>query len=148
MAAITVRSVEQLDTFHRKHAMPERPFIFAAALNMLIAVACGAFGAHALKQILSSEMLAVWQTAVHYQMVHALGLMAIALLMPRLDSPWLPRAGYCMLAGIVIFSGSLYALALSGIRLLGAITPVGGLAFLAGWAMLAWAACRSSENLK
>lgn len=128
--------------------MSERRFIFAAAINMLIAVACGAFGAHALKQILSGEMLTVWQTAVHYQMVHALGVMAIALLLPRLNSLWLPRAGYCMLAGIFIFSGSLYALALSGIRLLGAITPLGGLAFLAGWAMLAWAACCPLEKLK
>lgn len=128
--------------------MPVRRFIFAAALNMLIAVACGAFGAHALKQILSSEMLAVWQTAVHYQMVHALGLLAIALLMPHFSTVWLARAGYSMLFGILIFSGSLYALALSGIRLLGAITPIGGLAFLAGWSMLAWTACRPSENLK
>jgi uncharacterized membrane protein YgdD (TMEM256/DUF423 family) len=128
--------------------MPERRFIFAAALNMLIAVACGAFGAHALKQILSAEMLTIWQTAVQYQMVHALGLLAIALLMPRLSTVWLARAGYSMLFGILIFSGSLYALALSGIRLLGAITPIGGLAFLVGWAMLAWAACRPSENLK
>jgi uncharacterized membrane protein YgdD (TMEM256/DUF423 family) len=79
---------------------------------------------------------------VHYQMIHALGLLAIALLMARLDSVWSLRAGYSMLAGIVIFSGSLYALALSGIRVLGAITPLGGLAFLLGWAMLAWAAYR------
>ena len=73
MTPFTERFVQPLETFDRKHAMPERPFIFAAALNMLIAVACGAFGAHALKQILSAEMLAIWQTAVQYQMVHALG---------------------------------------------------------------------------
>jgi uncharacterized membrane protein YgdD (TMEM256/DUF423 family) len=128
--------------FHGKPYMQERRFIAAAAVNMFIAVACGAFGAHALKQTLSPEMLAIWQTAVHYQMVHALGLLAIALLMARLDSVWSLRAGYSMLAGIVIFSGSLYVLALSGIRVLGAITPLGGLAFLLGWAMLAWAAYR------
>lgn len=109
---------------------------------MFISVAAGAFGAHALKQSLSPEMLAIWQTAVHYQMVHALGLIAIALLMPRFDQVMLKRAGIAMLIGILIFSGSLYGLALSGIRILGAITPIGGLAFLIAWAMLASAAIR------
>ena len=120
--------------------MQERHLIAAGAINMFIAVAAGAFGAHALKQSLSPEMLAIWQTAVHYQMVHALGLIAIALLMPRFDQVMLKRAGIAMLIGILIFSGSLYALALSGIRILGAITPIGGLAFLLAWVMLAWAA--------
>ena len=99
-----------------------------AALNMLIAVGAGAFGAHGLKAVLSADMLAVWQTAVHYQMVHALGLFG--------------RAAAIMLAGIIVFSGSLYALALSGVLWLGAITPIGGLAFLVAWAMLAWCAFR------
>lgn len=120
--------------------MQERHLIAAGAINMFIAVAAGAFGAHALKQSLSPEMLAIWQTAVHYQMVHALGLIAIALLMPRFDQVMLKRAGIAMLIGILIFSGSLYTLALSGIRILGAITPIGGLAFLLAWVMLAWAA--------
>lgn len=120
--------------------MQESRLIIAGTINMFIAVACGAFGAHALKQVLTAEMLAIWQTAVSYQMVHALGLLLIALLMPRLHSIWLKRAGYCMLIGIFIFSGSLYALALSGIRILGAITPLGGLAFLLSWMMLGWAA--------
>ena len=120
--------------------MQDRHLIAAGAINMFIAVAAGAFGAHALKQILSPEMLTIWHTAANYQMIHALGLITIGLLMPRFNQVLLKRAGIVMLIGIVIFSGSLYALALSGIRILGAITPIGGLAFLLAWAMLAWAA--------
>lgn len=122
--------------------MQERHLIAAAAVNMLIAVAAGAFGAHALKPVLGAELLAVWHTAVTYQMVHGLGMLAIALLLPRFDQVWLRRAGSCMLAGILLFSGSLYLLALTGMRLLGAVTPFGGLAFLLAWGMLAWAAWR------
>ena len=124
--------------------MKDSNIIAAGAANMLLAVACGAFGAHALKTMLASDMLAIWQTAVHYQMVHALGLIAIGILLPRGNTRWLQRAAMLMLAGIVIFSGSLYLLALSGQRWLGAITPLGGLAFLAAWAMLAWASLRDS----
>jgi len=114
-----------------------------AALNMLIAVGAGAFGAHGLKAVLSADMLAVWQTAVHYQMVHALGLFGLGILMAQwTDTILLARAAAIMLAGIIVFSGSLYALALSGILWLGAITPIGGLAFLVAWAMLAWCAFR------
>ncbi|WP_025917263.1 DUF423 domain-containing protein [Herminiimonas sp. CN] len=122
--------------------MNERSLIIAAAINMFIAVAAGAFGAHGLKNSLSSDMLAVWHTAVTYQMAHALGLFAIALLMPRFSPALLARAGIVMLAGIVVFSGSLYALAISGMRMLGAVTPIGGAAFLLAWAMVAWAAFR------
>jgi len=114
-----------------------------AALNMLIAVGAGAFGAHGLKAVLSADMLAVWQTAVHYQMVHALGLFGLGILMAQwTDTILLARAAAIMLAGIIVFSGSLYALALSGVLWLGAITPIGGLAFLVAWAMLAWCAFR------
>lgn len=120
--------------------MQERHLIAAGALNMFIAVAAGAFGAHALKQSLSPEMLAIWHTAAHYQMAHALGLIAIGILLPRYHAVLMQRAGLTMLIGIVLFSGSLYALALSGVRMLGAITPLGGLAFLLAWAMLVWAA--------
>ena len=123
--------------------MNERSLVIAAAINMAIAVAAGAFGAHALKAVLNSDMLAVWHTAVTYQIAHALGLFAIALLMPRFESALLARAGIVMLAGIVVFSGSLYALALSGMRMLGAITPIGGAAFLLAWALVAWAALRN-----
>lgn len=121
--------------------------IMIAAINMFIAVAAGAFGAHGLKTILSTDMLAVWQTAVTYQTSHALGLFGIALLMPRLQSIWLARSATAMLIGIVIFSGSLYLLAASGIRWFGAITPLGGLAFLLAWAMLAWAAYRDTKSV-
>lgn len=120
--------------------MQDRLFILLAALNMFCAVACGAFGAHGLKNTLSPDLLAVWQTGVTYQMVHALGLLAIALLLPRLTQACVSWAGWLMLAGIVLFSGSLYALALSGVRILGAITPLGGVAFLLAWLILAWAA--------
>lgn len=123
--------------------MNERSLIVAAAINMFIAVAAGAFGAHGLKNSLSSDMLAVWHTAVTYQMAHALGLFVIALLMPRFNPTLLARAGIAMLAGIVVFSGSLYALAISGMRMLGAITPIGGAAFLLAWAMVAWAVFRN-----
>lgn len=120
--------------------MQERHLVAAGAINMFIAVAAGAFGAHALKQSLIPEMLTIWHTAATYQMIHALGLIAIGMLMPRYQTGLIKRAGITMLLGILIFSGSLYALAISGIRILGAITPVGGLAFLAAWAMLAWTA--------
>ncbi|MFZ6773787.1 DUF423 domain-containing protein [Undibacterium sp. SXout7W] len=126
--------------------MQDRHLIGLGAFNMLIAVAAGAFGAHALKQILSVDMLAIWHTAVHYQMVHALGLIATGVLMLRLDPVWMRRVGWAMLIGILIFSGSLYALALTGIRILGAITPIGGLAFLLAWAMLAWQAWTSGKS--
>ncbi|MCU6435003.1 DUF423 domain-containing protein [Undibacterium sp. Jales W-56] len=124
--------------------MTQRLLIIIAALNMLIAVAAGAFGAHGLKTVLSPEMLAVWQTAASYQTSHALGLFGIALLLPRWPSVWLLRAAAAMLSGIVIFSGSLYLLAVTGLRWLGAITPIGGLALLLAWAMLAWAAYRDT----
>ena len=125
-------------------AMTERLLVILAALNMMIAVGAGAFGAHGLKNILTPDMLAVWHTAVTYQVMHALGMFAIALLMPRLGQPLLGMAGAVMLAGIVVFSGSLYTLALSGVRMLGAITPIGGVAFLVAWAMVAWSAYKAS----
>lgn len=123
--------------------MTDRVLIILGALNMLIAVGAGAFGAHGLKRALTPEMLAVWQTAVTYQMVHALGLLAIAALGARFGSPAWSWAGMLMFAGIVVFSGSLYVLALSGVHWLGAITPLGGLAFIAAWALLAWSAWRA-----
>ncbi|QNB06392.1 DUF423 domain-containing protein [Herbaspirillum frisingense] len=122
--------------------MKERSLIAAGAINMFIAVGCGAFGAHGLKRMMSEEMLAIWHTAVTYQVMHALGMIAIALLMPRMAGAAMRWAGNLMLAGIVVFSGSLYLLALTGTRILGAITPLGGAAFLAAWLLVAWAACR------
>ncbi|WP_343586497.1 DUF423 domain-containing protein [Herbaspirillum sp.] len=123
--------------------MNERTLVVAGALNMFIAVGCGAFGAHGLKKMLPDEMLAIWHTAVTYQAMHALGVIAIALLLPRLGGALMHWAGNLMLAGIVLFSGSLYLLALTGTRVLGAITPIGGAAFLAAWLLVAWSACKA-----
>jgi uncharacterized membrane protein YgdD (TMEM256/DUF423 family) len=109
------------------------------AVSAFLGVALGAFGAHALKSRLSSEALAIFETGVRYQMFHALALLVVA---ARLPDPRGSIAGWLFVAGTVLFSGSLYALALTGIRGLGAITPVGGLCFLAGWALLALAFAR------
>lgn len=120
-------------------------FIIAGAVNAFLAVALGAFGAHALKEKLSEKYLAIWETAVQYQMFHALALIAIGILMSsKLIGPVssLNTAGYLMIAGIVLFAGSLYVLSLTGIGILGAITPIGGVAFLAGWIMLIVAAMK------
>ncbi|MCM3744234.1 DUF423 domain-containing protein [Sporosarcina luteola] len=120
-------------------------FIIAGAVNAAIAVALGAFGAHALKERLSERYLAIWETAVQYQMFHAIGLIAVGILMSTSlfgPSTALSWAGYLLLAGVIIFSGSLYILSLSGIGILGAITPIGGVAFIAGWIMLIIAAVK------
>jgi uncharacterized membrane protein YgdD (TMEM256/DUF423 family) len=111
-------------------------------VSAFVAVAAGAFGAHALRARLSPDLLAVFETGARYQMYHALGLLAVAWAASRWPGPWPPRAGWLFLAGTVLFSGSLYALALTGVRWLGAITPLGGVAFLAGWLCLAAAASR------
>ena len=103
-----------------------------------LGVTAGAFGAHALKQRLPEDLLAVFETAVRYQMYHALGLLAVAFSMNRWPDGNFQVAGWLLLLGIILFSGSLYALCLTRIRVLGAITPFGGLCFLAGWAVLAW----------
>jgi|SRR5687768_11176813 len=120
----------------------ERLFFSLGAASALIAVAAGAFGAHALRARLSAEMLAVFETGARYQMYHALGLLAVSWAVSRWPGPWAVRAGWLFLAGTVLFSGSLYLLALSGVRWLGAVTPFGGVAFLAGWACLILAARR------
>jgi len=119
-------------------------FFFAAgAACAFLGVAFGAFGAHALKSRLSAEMLAVFEVGVRYQMFHALALLAVAWACTRWPGPLVIASGWLFLAGIVIFSGSLYVLSLSGVKWLGAITPLGGLAFLAGWAFLVWAAVKA-----
>jgi len=107
------------------------------AISGLCSVALGAFGAHALKARLSPELLTVFETGARYQMFHALALLFVATLAPRASI-----AGWLFVAGTVLFSGSLYGLALTGVRWLGAITPFGGLCFIAGWAALAWAFAR------
>jgi len=119
-----------------------RLFLGLGAISALIAVAAGAFGAHALRDRLAPDMLAVFETGARYQMYHALGLLAVAWAVAHWPGP-AAAAGWLFVAGTVLFCGSLYLLALTGQRWLGAITPLGGLAFLAGWAALAWAALRS-----
>ena len=119
-------------------------FLFiCCAVGGFSAVALGAFGAHALKARLTPEAMAVYQTAVQYQFWHALGMGLIALLLLQFPaSVALKAAGFLMLAGIVLFSGSLYALVLSDVRSLGMITPLGGLVWLVGWVLFAWAVLR------
>lgn len=109
--------------------------MFASAL-LALAVTTGAFGAHALKTHLSAEMLQTWKTGVDYHFYHALGLLAVGALAIVAPSAYLKWSAIFLIAGIVLFSGSLYALALSGVKALGAITPLGGLSFIAGWVIL------------
>jgi uncharacterized membrane protein YgdD (TMEM256/DUF423 family) len=113
-------------------------FLSLGALFAFVAVAGGAFGAHSLKAILSPDMLAVFETGVRYQMYHALALLAVGWAAHQYPQASFHLAGWLFVAGILLFSGSLYILALSGVRWLGAITPVGGLCFLSGWAVFMW----------
>jgi len=120
------------------------------AVAMAIGVAAGAFGAHALKGRLDAYSMTVYEKAVFYHFIHALGLLIVPLL-PRLDllSPnGASRVAILLLAGIVLFSGSLYALALSGVRMLGAVTPFGGVAFIAAWALLAFELARFQSRAR
>lgn len=127
--------------FHLEWSMNAnaQQLVSVGAILAFLGVALGAFGAHALKAKLAADMLAVYQTAVQYHLWHALGVVLIGVLAQLLPaSKWMPIAGWTMVAGIVIFSGSLYALAISGIRVLGAVTPIGGLALLAAWLLLSY----------
>src|SRR4051812_37388433 len=117
----------------------DRTFLLAGSVAGLIAVGFGAFGAHGLRSRLSPDMLAVFETGVRYHIYHALALLLVAALIPRLEGKAIVAAGWCFVAGITLFSGSLYLLAVTGVTVLGAITPLGGVAFLAGWAALALA---------
>ena len=114
--------------------------MFVGALMGGLGVAIGAFGAHGLRGRLTPDMLAVFETGVRYHLYHALAMLATAALMSRMDGRAIVVAGWSFFAGILIFSGSLYALALSDVRILGAVTPIGGVAFLIGWIALAVAA--------
>lgn len=121
-----------------------RQWIAAGAVNAFIGVAAGAFAAHGLKARLEPHSLEVFETGARYQMYHAFGLVLIGLFLQRQPAPLANSAGWAMLLGIVLFSGSLYALALTRISVLGAITPLGGVGFLVGWVLLAVAAVRAS----
>jgi len=121
-----------------------RLFLLLGGIAALLAVALGAFGAHGLKARIAPELLSVYKTGVEYHFYHALGLILVGLTALRLpESVALKASGWAMLAGIVLFSGSLYLLALTGLPWLGAITPFGGLAFLAAWGLFATAAVKS-----
>jgi uncharacterized membrane protein YgdD (TMEM256/DUF423 family) len=117
-------------------------FVGLGALSGLLAVAAGAFGAHALRERLAPDTLGVFETAARYQMYHALALLAAGWALGRWPGAAALAAGWLFVAGTVVFCGSLYVLTLTGQRWLGAITPLGGLAFIAGWGALAWAALK------
>jgi uncharacterized membrane protein YgdD (TMEM256/DUF423 family) len=124
----------------------DRLLLAASGISGFCAVAAGAFGAHALRERLAPDLLAVYQTGALYHLVHSLALGLVALAAARWPGAVTTWSGWLFAAGIVLFSGSLYALALSGVRVLGAITPLGGLCFLGGWALLAVAALRATAR--
>lgn len=119
-----------------------RLFLVIAAILGGLSVAGGAFASHALREKLTDRALEIFETGARYQMYHALALLAVAILLSRaeLAQSWLTTAGFAFIAGVLIFSGSLYALSLSGIKWMGAVAPIGGTAFLIGWGCLAVAA--------
>lgn len=114
----------------------------AAGVLLALATACGAFGAHALKTQLAPERLQLWETAVRYQFFQALGLLGIGLTLRVIPAAALRAAAALIVAGVLLFCGSLYALSFGGPRLLGALTPLGGLAWIGGWLMFAYGAWR------
>lgn len=124
----------------------DRVFFGIGALFALLGVMAGAFGSHALRARLAPDMLNVFEVAVRYQLIHALGLLAVAWAVTRWPGAAVNAAGWLFIAGIVLFSGSLYLLTLLGTRGLGIITPIGGVLMMAGWACLAWAAFSASPR--
>lgn len=124
--------------------MSARLTLLVGAAYGFLAVAFGAFGSHALRARLSPDLLAIFRTGVEYHFYHALALLAVGVFALLRPSGLLSASGVCFALGVLVFSGSLYALALSGVRVLGAITPIGGLLFLAGWVLLAFAAWREA----
>lgn len=121
----------------------DRLWLALGAANAFLSVALGAFAAHGLRTRVGPDLVAIFETGARYQMYHALGLIAVGLVAMQRPSGLLQASGWAMLVGILIFSGSLYTLTLSGIRTFGAITPVGGVAFLVGWALFLAASLRS-----
>ncbi|TWI59727.1 DUF423 domain-containing protein [Halalkalibacter nanhaiisediminis] len=118
-------------------------FIFIGSIVMALSVAIGAFGAHGLEGRLTERMMKNYQTGVQYHMIHGIGLLVVGLVAWKLtSSSMLNGAGWSFLIGIILFSGSLYVMALTGITKLGAITPIGGLAFIVGWVLLGIAVLR------
>jgi uncharacterized membrane protein YgdD (TMEM256/DUF423 family) len=123
--------------------MDSRRMLLVGAALAGLAVAAGAFGAHLLKPILDGPMLAVFETGVRYHMYHALALCVIASIGERVSTRRLATVGWLFAIGIILFSGSLYVISLSGMRWVGAFTPLGGAALIAGWGLLAWTAART-----
>jgi uncharacterized membrane protein YgdD (TMEM256/DUF423 family) len=126
--------------------MPQtaKVFLILGGFNAALVVLFGAFGAHALKARLSTEMLTVYQTGVHYHLFHALGLLAVGLVAMQISgSAYLKWSGWLMLVGIILFSGSLYVLSVSGLRWLGMVTPFGGMSFIAAWVLFVVAIVKS-----
>ncbi len=122
-----------------------KKFLIIACLLMAIAVSLGAFGAHGLKKIITSDMLSVYQTGVQYQFYHALGLLGVAFIAHVNSSKLVNMAGNLMFTGVMIFSGSLYLLVILNIKWLGAITPIGGVLMVVSWILLAWSVFRSDK---
>lgn len=123
-----------------------RWFLLLGAANAALAVLLGAFGAHSLKARLTTDMMAVYQTGLQYHLFHALGLLAVGIAAKQIgNSAWLRGSGWLMLAGIVIFSGSLYVLSTTGWKWLGAVTPLGGIAFIAAWVLFAMAVMKGRK---
>jgi uncharacterized membrane protein YgdD (TMEM256/DUF423 family) len=125
-----------------------RHFIVMAGAFGFLGVAAGAFGAHILRNRLSADLVEVFETAVRYQMYHALSLLAVGILAERFPGPLATASGWLFVAGILVFSGSLYVLTLTGIRWLGAVTPLGGTALLAGWVCLVGAVLFSRQSVE
>jgi uncharacterized membrane protein YgdD (TMEM256/DUF423 family) len=120
-------------------------FLILGGINAALVVILGAFGAHGLKAKLTAEMLAVYQTGVHYHLFHALGLLVVGIVATQIaDSVYLRWSGWLMLLGIILFSGSLYVLSVSGLRWLGMVTPFGGVAFIAAWIVFVIAVAKSA----
>lgn len=123
-----------------------RFFLVVGASLAMLGVAGGAFGAHFLKSIFSEKALQVFEVGIRYQMYHSLALCLVGLRFQQTPSPWLGKVGFMFIVGIVLFSGSLYLMSFSGIKWLGAITPLGGLAFLLGWGYMAWGEYRQFKE--
>ena len=124
---------------------PSQRFLVIGSILAGSAVAAGAFGAHALKEILDAPMLQVFETATRYVMYHAFGLCIVSWAIDRYPGQGLEKSGWLFLVGILLFSGSLYMVSLAGIRWIGAVTPIGGLAFMTGWLLIAWGVWRDAR---
>jgi uncharacterized membrane protein YgdD (TMEM256/DUF423 family) len=123
-----------------------RNWVFIGSLSACLGVVFGAFGAHALRNTLGEKSMGVYQTGNHYQFIHALALILLGIWGSSHESSMVSNAGWCFTIGTVLFSGSLYALAITDIKILGAITPLGGLSFIAGWIFFALASYQNGQS--